>query len=201
MRILQKQNSEIKLGASSQGLSFNLDGEYSVDEDENEKDEDISDHDDFLEENSATIKEQNKKKKTLVAPHKKKKIVRSQQQALSLIVTCSQCGSTSQCTIEEAKIISDLKREEMLPKFKKRWRQKNHEHELEMAKIYDNAIVHQVRYLAPSQAIIVISKLAHKLLLHPLSLEILASSASYGCGGETQNVFTNNVAIHYIAQG
>lgn len=57
MRILQKQNSEIKLGVSFQGLSFNLDGEYSVDEDENEKDEDISDHDDFLEENSATVKE------------------------------------------------------------------------------------------------------------------------------------------------
>ena len=82
MRILQKQNSEIKLGVSFQGLSFNLDGEYSVDEDENEKDEDISDHDDFLEENSATVKEQNKKKKTLVAPHKKKKIVRLQQHAL-----------------------------------------------------------------------------------------------------------------------
>ena len=70
------------LAASSQDLSINLEAEYSTDQDENQREEDISDHDDVLEEDSATVKEQKQKKNTLVAPHKKGIIGRSKQQDL-----------------------------------------------------------------------------------------------------------------------
>ena len=55
-----EKNSEITLAASSQDLSFNLDEEYSADEDENQREEDISDHDDFPEEDSAIFEGQHK---------------------------------------------------------------------------------------------------------------------------------------------
>ena len=70
MSFFQKTNSKITLAAISQDLSFTLDGKYSAEEDEDQREEDISDHDDVLGEDSA-------KKKTLVAPHKKSRIVNS----------------------------------------------------------------------------------------------------------------------------
>ena len=69
--VSSETNSEMTLAASSQDLSFNLDVEYSADEDEDQREEDISDHGDVLEEDSAIFEEQNKKEKTFVAPHKK----------------------------------------------------------------------------------------------------------------------------------
>ena len=116
--VFSETNSEITLATSSQDLSFNLDVEYSADEDEDQREEDISDHDDGLEEDSATVEEQNKKKKILVAPNKKRKIVRSQQQALSqLAVSVGQLASV-QMKKHKLSLESDLQHDEMFLKFK-----------------------------------------------------------------------------------
>ena len=189
--VFSETNSEITLATSSQDLSFNLDVEYSADEDEDQREEDISDHDDGLEEDSA-IEEQNKKKKTLVAPHKKRKIVRSQQQALSqLAVSVGQLASV-QMKKHKLSLESDLQRDEMFLKFKQDKVKKTVRTNLKWQKFTQMQwcikfdVLHQVR------AVIVISKLPHKLLRHPLCLEIptpppATPPASYGYGRETQN--------------
>ena len=113
-----RNKSEVTLAVSCQYLSFNLDVKYSTDEDEDQREEDISDHDDGLEEDSATVEEQNKKKKILVAPNKKRKIVRSQQQALSqLAVSVGQLASV-QMKKHKLSLESDLQHDEMFLKFK-----------------------------------------------------------------------------------
>ena len=139
-----RNKSEVTLAVSCQYLSFNLDVKYSTDEDEDQREEDISDHDDGLEEDSATVEEQNKKKKSLVAPHKKRKIVRSQQEPLSQLEASVDQLASVQMKKHKLPLESDIKREEMFLKFKQDEVKKNREHKLEMAKIYANAMMHQV---------------------------------------------------------
>ena len=55
MKFFTENNSEITLAASSQDLSFNLDEEYSADEDGNQREEHLSDHDDVSEKDSAIL--------------------------------------------------------------------------------------------------------------------------------------------------
>lgn len=56
-KVFAESNSEITLALSSQDLSFDLDAEYSPDEDKDQREEDISNNDDIPEEDSVTIQE------------------------------------------------------------------------------------------------------------------------------------------------
>ena len=87
---------------------------YSAGEDEDQREYDISDHDDGLEEDSATVEEQNQKKKTLVAPYKKRKIVLLQQQGLSQLAASVSDLATVQKKKHTLSLESDLKREEIV---------------------------------------------------------------------------------------
>lgn len=60
MKFFTENNFEITLAASSQDLSFNLDEEYSADEDGNQREEHLSDHDDASEKDSAILEGQHK---------------------------------------------------------------------------------------------------------------------------------------------
>lgn len=82
---------------------------------------------------------------------------------------------------------SDLKPEAMLLKFKQDEANKNRERALEIAKIYANAVMHQVRYLAPGSGS---NSYLQTPSQAPAPSHMFGNSsplASYGYGVETQS--------------
>ena len=82
---------------------------------------------------------------------------------------------------------SDLKPQDMLLKFKQDEANKNRERALEIAKIYANVVMHQVRYLAPGSGS---NNYLQTPPQAPAPSHMLGNSnplASYGYGVETQS--------------
>ena len=81
----------------------------------------------------------------------------------------------------------DLKREEMFLEFKQDKAKKNRQQELEIAKICTNAMMHQVRYPAPSSGINSYLQTPPQALTPCRMFGNSSPPASYGYGEETQN--------------
>ena len=96
---------------------------------------------------------------------------------------------------------SDIKREEMFLKFKQDEVKKNREHKLEMAKIYANAMIHQVSYPVPSSDNNSYLQTPPQALTPSLCLEIPAPQQVMDMVEKHKTTLTNNTPIHYIAQG
>ena len=84
-------------------------------------------------------------KKTVAAPHKKRKVVRSQQQALSHLAASVEQLASSAAKNQRLTTEADLKRDKMLRDFKRDEAQKNREHDIQMAQIFANAMMHSYR--------------------------------------------------------
>ena len=83
--------------------------------------------------------------KTVAAPHKKRKVVRSHQQALFHLAASVEQLASSAARKQRLTIEADLKRDKMLIDFKRDDSQKNREHDIQMAQIFANAMMHSYR--------------------------------------------------------
>ena len=72
-------------------------------------------------------------------------MVRSQQQVLSHLAASAEQLASSAAKNQRLTIEADLKRDKMLIYFKRYETQKNHEHDIQMAQIFANAIIHSYR--------------------------------------------------------
>ena len=89
----------------------------------------------------------------------------------------------------------------MFLKFKQDEAKKSREGELEMAKIYANTMMHQVRYPAPSSGSNSYLQTPPQALTPSPMFGNSNPLASYGYGREHRTMFTNSTPIHYITKG
>ena len=145
--IFAENNVELSLVSSAKDKSYlNSDSDKEFDQEEEENiDELNSEQLSDTELQPAQSSNTTAIKKTVAAPHKKRNVVRSQQQVLSHLAASAEQLASSAAENQRLTIEADLKRDKMLIDFKRDEAQKNREHDIQMAQLFENAMMHSYR--------------------------------------------------------
>ena len=145
--IFAENNVELSLVSSAKDKSYlNSDSDEEFDqEEEGNIDELNSEQLSDTELQAAQSSNTTAIKKTVAAPHKKRNVVRSQQQVLSHLAASAEQLASSAVKNQRLTIEADLKRDKMLIDFKRDEAQKNREHDIQMAQLFANAMMHSHR--------------------------------------------------------